>query len=1009
MTKTAITKKTAHENGIVVRQGAGALPHIQRYLAGPWSPHLPFACDLIAQLNPAIFVELGVYKGESYFAFCQSVEEHRLKTQCYGIDTWRGDIHAGRYGREVGREVNTYNTRYSSFSRLLTMTFNEALSQFPDGSIDLLHIDGAHRYEDVKQDFENWRPKLSRKAIVLFHDVMVRERDFGVFRLWEEIARPRAHFLFEFGYGLGVWRATPPSRKEPYFLRKLFLANEKGKRSVQADYALKAAAVKLWVQTEGGVVDPQSHPPQAKVFAPRDGAEREDASNTAEVVPDEWGRVSIDLPWGIGDGSAPLRFDPVDRPGVIDIAAISLRSAATSEIAWRASTRGGWDELRTSGTCVRLPHRRLLRLWSYENDPRIHLPTLTGALFEEPFVLEAWMRFDPSPRASESAVKALNAAIVQLCEPAPVEPALAEPIPAEVASEPAESPVVDLVSSDRRMANAASLTIYSAGHSGYSEDLALEIPYQVQRWSHLHIALEHGLGVKQLRLDPLKAPGLVDIAGVTIKSAVGGDVLWRANGRGGLESLAVGGSAIRIPHPRLARIFSYGEDPQIHFPSIVGPEFDGPLQLEIWLKVETRAEAIHEVMSEMSRSSARALTQIKETRGLLEETARKYSDRDAEIQSLQEELGAAKREHAEALARIEALASTQQTTLRESAAADEKATRLWAELEDAFAQLASRDQELASRSSELDETRAQLASRDQELASRSSELDQARQQTAAAEEMSTLRTSELDQARREIASLNELVASRTSELGEALQQLTLRAAEVEQTQESLTSAREHLSARSAELEQTYHALASVKMELEQRGAAVDSGRQELASAKNELSLRVGELGRAREELAKLEGQLLSRNEEVDQTYRELKRVSGELESERLEIDQVRAELALARNEMDFVRAELAASSHETQATKSELDSRNSELAESRELVMASNAQLGAKTREIQLVQAELAGATEELSSIADELAAWKRRFVNQEKKMAERTDELARQSWLERVTQTFRRTTPSSD
>src|SRR5437868_5968526 len=53
-------------------------PSIHRYLGGPWHMHLPFAYHLIRELKPKVFVELGVYKGESYFAFCQSVHENNL-------------------------------------------------------------------------------------------------------------------------------------------------------------------------------------------------------------------------------------------------------------------------------------------------------------------------------------------------------------------------------------------------------------------------------------------------------------------------------------------------------------------------------------------------------------------------------------------------------------------------------------------------------------------------------------------------------------------------------------------------------------------------------------------------------------------------------------------------------------------------------------------------------------------------------------------------------------------
>ena len=80
--------------------------------------------------------------------------------------------------RRSSRQSASICQRYSGFAQLVRSTFDDALPYFEDGSVDLLHIDGRHFYEDVKHDFDFWLPKLSDRGIVLLHDTDVRERSF---------------------------------------------------------------------------------------------------------------------------------------------------------------------------------------------------------------------------------------------------------------------------------------------------------------------------------------------------------------------------------------------------------------------------------------------------------------------------------------------------------------------------------------------------------------------------------------------------------------------------------------------------------------------------------------------------------------------------------------------------------------------------------------------------------------------------------------------------------------
>ncbi len=177
---------------------------VDDYMPSAWIGHAPFLKFLIREQKPDVFVELGVHNGFSYFVACQSIQECRLSTKSFAIDHWLGDEQAGFFDDAVYESVQTLNSKYSTFSKLIKKSFAGALEDFPNSTVNLLHIDGFHSYESVRQDFESWLPKMGKNGIILMHDVHVRRDSFGVYKFWKEIKAQYKTIEFVDSHGLGV-------------------------------------------------------------------------------------------------------------------------------------------------------------------------------------------------------------------------------------------------------------------------------------------------------------------------------------------------------------------------------------------------------------------------------------------------------------------------------------------------------------------------------------------------------------------------------------------------------------------------------------------------------------------------------------------------------------------------------------------------------------------------------------------------------------------------------------
>ena len=149
-------------------------------------------------------LEIGTYRGGTLFVFSQIAAANATVISVDFSTTLIG--HFYRAGQEpllrkfIRKGQSLFLLRKDSHKPETLASIEQALQGH---KLDFLFIDGDHRYEGVRQDFEMYSPLVRSGGLLAFHDIAKSGGVEEVYKFWDEVKRSYVHkeFIHQTGKG----------------------------------------------------------------------------------------------------------------------------------------------------------------------------------------------------------------------------------------------------------------------------------------------------------------------------------------------------------------------------------------------------------------------------------------------------------------------------------------------------------------------------------------------------------------------------------------------------------------------------------------------------------------------------------------------------------------------------------------------------------------------------------------------------------------------------------------
>lgn len=191
----------------------GPLAEIQKHFMSKTdiSDHLLTLFSVAYQAKPKLIVELGVNTGESTFVFSKVASLTGGKLVSIDINDCSKSSDYQDWNFVQSDDVQ-FAQRFSAWAELKNLP----------KEIDLLFIDTSHEYKHTVEEIKVWFPKLSKNAVVIFHDTNLKSvfrrqdgsfgvgwyNERGVIRAIEEFLGCKINEKKTFVNCIGDWLVT---------------------------------------------------------------------------------------------------------------------------------------------------------------------------------------------------------------------------------------------------------------------------------------------------------------------------------------------------------------------------------------------------------------------------------------------------------------------------------------------------------------------------------------------------------------------------------------------------------------------------------------------------------------------------------------------------------------------------------------------------------------------------------------------------------------------------------